>query len=159
MKRAHGLILALGAVLAAAWWAAGLDDEGDGSTRPVRKAGRAPRSVAVPPMPLGELRLGARPPADGVPGELFPARSFQPPPPPPPVDTKPVAPPLPYRYGGALEDGGVPAAFLLERDEVRAVRPGDVLDGRYRVTAVSRQRIDFLYLPLNETQSLSTGTP
>jgi hypothetical protein len=110
-------------------------------------------------MPLGELRLVARPPADAAPGELFPARSFLPPPPPPPAETKPVAPPLPYRYGGALEDGGAPAAFLLERDEVRAVRSGDVLDGRYRVTAVSRQRIDFLYLPLNETQSLSTGNP
>lgn len=159
MRRAHWLILALGAVLAAAWWAAGLDDEGGGSTRPVHKAGRAPRSVAVPAMPLGELRLGARPPADPAVGELFPARSFLPPPPPPPAETKPAPPPLPYRYGGALEDGGAPAAFLLERDEVRAVRTGDVLDGRYRVTAVSRQRIDFLYLPLNETQSLNTGNP
>lgn len=157
MKRAHGLVLALGAVLAATWWAAGLDDADDGGPRPVRKSGRA-RPAAMPATPLGELHLAARPLADGPPGELFPVRSFLPPPP-PPVETKPVAPPLPYRYGGALEDGGPLAAFLLERDEVRAVRPGDVLDGRYRVTAVSRQRIDFLYLPLNETQSLSTGNP
>lgn len=157
MKRGHGLLLALGAVLAAVWWAAGLDEDGDGDARPVRKAGRA-RPATVSATPLGELRFGERPSADGPPGALFPARSFLPPPP-PPVETKPVAPPLPYRYGGALEDGGAPAAFLLERDEVRAVRPGDVLDGRYRVTAVSRQRIDFLYLPLNEAQSLNTGNP
>lgn len=157
MKRVHGLILALGAVLAAAWWAAGLDDAGEGDARPARKASRA-RPAAIPATPLGERRLAARPSAEGAPGELFPARSFLPPPP-PPVETKPTAPPLPYRYGGALEDGGPLAAFLLERDEVRAVRTGDVLDGRYRVTAVSRQRIDFLYLPLNETQSLSTGNP
>lgn len=157
MKRAHVLLLALGVALAAAWWAAGLDDDGDGDARPARKAGRA-RPAATSAMRLSELSLGARPPADGPSGELFPARSFLPPPP-PPVETKPVAPPLPYRYGGVLEDGGEPAAFLLDRDEVRAVRIGDVLDGRYRVTAVSRQRIDFLYLPLNETQSLSTGTP
>jgi hypothetical protein len=37
------------------------------------------------------------------------------------------------------------------------VRAGDVLDGRYRVTALSRSRIDFIYLPLNESQSLMTG--
>lgn len=156
MTRAHGLLLVLGAVLVAAWWAAGLDEDSDGDARPARKAGRA-RPLEASAIPLGELSLVAREPADGPPGELFPVRSFLPPP--PPVDTKPVAPPLPYRYGGALEDGGPPAAFLLERDEVRAVRPGDVLDGRYRVTTVSRQRIDFLYLPLNETQSLNTGNP
>ena len=36
-------------------------------------------------------------------------------------------------------------------------RVGDTLDGRYRVTAVSRARIDLIYLPLNEPQSLVTG--
>lgn len=156
MKRSHGLILALGASLVAVWWAAGLDDDGDAG--PVRQARRPMRPAAASATSLGELRFGVRPPADATLGELFPVRSFLPPPP-PPAEIKPVAPPLPYRYGGALEGDGAPAAFLIDRDQVRAVRTGDVLDDRYRVTAVSRQRIDFLYLPLNETQSLNTGNP
>ena len=49
------------------------------------------------------------------------------------------------------------AVFLARQDEIRLVRAGDVLDGRYRVSAVSRARVDFIYLPLNASQSLLTG--
>ena len=54
----------------------------------------------------------------------------------------PTAPPLPFRYSGMLEEGGRAAAFLEEGEQIRVVRVGDTLDGRYRVTAVSRARID-----------------
>lgn len=162
MKRSHGLFAALAATLLAAWWAAGLEEGGDapaGGRKPrdLRRAPSAPRldaaSLAAP------LRASPAAGAEEA-GNLFPVRSFQPPPPPPaPPEPppRPVAPPLPYRYGGMLDDGGAPAAFVMERDQLRVVRAGDMLDGRYRVTGVSRRRIDFLYLPLNETQSLMTG--
>ncbi len=159
MKRAHGLFAALAATLLAAWWAAGLE-EGD----EVPAAGRKPRDVRrAPSAPRLDVASLAAPlrvsPAAGAEAgaNLFPERSFQPPPAPPGPPPRPVAPPLPYRYGGMLDDGGAPAAFVMERDELRVVRAGDMLDGRYRVTGVSRSRIDFLYLPLNETQSLMTG--
>lgn len=155
MKRGHGLAAALVATLAAAWWVAGLDDE------PVpepaaRKAVR--REVAAPPDLAGLARRAREPaaPPTGDPPDLFPPRNFLPPPAPEPTPA-PVAPPLPFRYSGMLEDGGPPAVLLAQQDEIRAVRAGDVLDGRYRVTAVSRGRVDFIYLPLNASQSLLTG--
>ena len=162
MKRGHGLALALVATLVAAWWAAGLDDDGPAPERASPGAAlrdRARRDGAAPP-DLAGLALVARepaaPPPGGAPADLFPPRSFLPPPipEPPPV---PVAPPLPFRYSGMLEDGGPPAVFLSQRDQIRAVRAGDVLEGRYRVTAIGRGRVDFIYLPLNAPQSLLTG--
>lgn len=155
MKRGHGLVLALVATLVAAWWAAGLEDDAAAPRREARKA--AHREGAAPP-DLAGLALRAREPAasPGDPPDLFPPRSFLPPPIPEPPPA-PVAPPLPFRYSGMLEDGGPPAVFLSQRDELRAVRAGDVLDGRYRVTAVGRGRVDFIYLPLNAPQSLLTG--
>lgn len=155
MKRAHGLALALVATLAAAWWAAGLDDDGPAPGRASPRAVR--RDVAAAP-DLAGLALHAREPAapPGARVDLFAPRSFVPPPAPEPAPA-PVAPPLPFRYSGMLEDGGPPAVFLSQRDEIRAVRAGDVLDGRYRVTAVGHGRVDFIYLPLNAPQSLLTG--
>jgi hypothetical protein len=55
------------------------------------------------------------------------------------------------------EDGGPPAALLAEGERLHIVRVGDVLDGRYRVSAVGRARVDLVYLPLNQTQSLVSG--
>ena len=158
MKRSPLLAGALVATLVAAWWAAGLDDEGaPAPQRAARKAVR--RDVAAPPN-LDGLTLLAResaaPPRGGDRPDLFSPRSFVPPPPPEPPAV-PTAPPLPFRYSGMLDDGGPPAVFLARQDEIRLVRAGDVLDGRYRVSAVSRARVDFIYLPLNASQSLLTG--
>ncbi|MDD3352658.1 hypothetical protein [Zoogloea sp.] len=158
MKRSHLLLLALAASLGAAGWVAGLD-AGDEVIAPVpgRAAPRTPGPVAVDLTGLARVeRLGYGAPTD-PPANLFAERSFQPEPPPPPPAQPPSAPPLPFRYGGMLEDGGPPAAFLVEGGHLRAVRAGDLVEGRYRVVAVSRSRIDFVYLPLNQTQSLLTG--
>lgn len=162
MKRGAWLSGTLLATLAAAWWAAGLDDDEPAPEHAARKAVRrdpARRAVAAPPDLTGlalRAREAAAAPRDGDPPDLFPPRSFVPPPPPEPTPA-PVAPPLPFRYSGMLEDGGPLAVLLAQREEIRAVRAGDVLDGRYRVTAVSRGRVDFIYLPLNASQSLLTG--
>ena len=48
-------------------------------------------------------------------------------------------------------------ALLAEGERLHIVRVGDVLDGRYRVSAVGRARVDLVYLPLNQTQSLASG--
>ncbi len=154
MKRQPLLLGALALSLLAAWWASGLDDAD--APPPPHTAGKAPRREATGPRPVAPLARPARQRGDGAPGDLFPVRSFQPPPPPaPPV--QPTAPPLPFRHGGMYEDGGPPAALLAEGERLHIVRVGDVVDGRYRVSSVSRARVDLVYLPLNQTQSLASG--
>jgi hypothetical protein len=154
MKRQHVLLGVLLLALGAAWWAAGLDESDE---QPPRRTARKTiqREAVVHLDVAGLTRAGRAVESDGP--NLFPVRSFLPPPLPPPAPAAPVAPPLPFRYSGMLEDGGAPAAFLASGEQIRVVRAGDVLDGRYRVTALSRSRIDFIYLPLNESQSLMTG--
>lgn len=154
MKRQHVLLGVLLLALGAAWWAAGLDESDE---QPSRRAARKSiqREAVVQLDVAGLTRAGRVAESDGP--NLFPVRSFLPPPLPPAQPAAPVAPPLPFRYSGMLEDSGAPAVFLASGEQIRAVRAGDVLDGRYRVLALSRSRIDFIYLPLNETQSLMTG--
>lgn len=158
MKRKVLLLSALAASLLATWWAAGLDDAGDGSeegTPPPASARPAGRAEARPAADLSVLVPTPRARGEGR-VDLFAVRSFRPPPPPaPPV--APMAPPLPFRYGGLLEDGGTLAVFLIEGERVHVLRAGDVLEGRYRVRALSRARVDLVYLPLNQTQSLAGG--
>ena len=157
MKRRAVLFAALAASLLAAWWASGLEGEGEPPVvrRPAAKAAR--RDAASSRPDLSALAVPRPVPAGGdAAGDLFPVRSFRPPPPPPAV-VRPTAPPLPFRHGGLLEDGGPPAAFLAEGDRLHVVRVGDVVDGRYRVSGVHRGRIDLVYLPLNQTQSLVSG--
>lgn len=158
MKRVRVLGAALLAAVAASLWVAGLDEADEAPSAGVARKSGLPRSRD----PLPDLSLLARAhqrafvmDGDGV--NLFAPRSFQPPPA-PQVEARPVAPPLPFRYSGMLDQDGVRQAFLIDGERMRAVKAGEVLDGRYRVSAVGPARIDLVYLPLNETQSLVTGT-
>ncbi len=78
-----------------------------------------------------------------------------PPPPPPP----PAAPVLPFTVVGGISGQqiaeGRPVVFLRQRDEVLVVRPGDEIDKIYRVEAITPERIDIIYLPLQQRQSIS----
>ncbi|HMW53257.1 MAG TPA: hypothetical protein PLN96_16190 [Zoogloea sp.] len=139
-------------------WVAGLEDDDLPAPPSVRRVPPRPtaRSVGstaldVPP------RRSVAPDMRNSSGDLFPVVSFEPPPPPPPPSLKPVAPPLPFRYAGGLDERGDMTAFLADGEQIRVVRAGELIDGRYRVVLISRVRIDFLYLPLNEPQSLATG--
>lgn len=71
----------------------------------------------------------------------------------------PMAPPLPFTVVGAIRGGqiadGQPVAFLKQQDEVLAVRPGDAVNQVYRVESITAEKIDFIYLPLKQRQSLS----
>lgn len=161
MKRPHLLGLGLFAVLVATWWSASLEEvEGNETRKPTSRA--KPRKTG-PTVDLSLLENTRKPfireTSGDTPKNLFPIVSFQPPPPPPPPTPKPMAPPLPFRYTGMLEEGDKTIAFLTEGEQVRLVRAGDVLDGRYRVITVLRTQIDFIYLPLGEPQTLATGTP
>lgn len=93
---------------------------------------------------------------------LFDARNFDPPPPPPPpVSAKPPppqAPPLPFKYQGKLVEAGVATVFLVQGDRVVLARPGDTLGGLYRVETIQSGSVVFTYLPLDQRQTLATGS-
>ncbi|NUA27836.1 hypothetical protein [Cupriavidus basilensis] len=73
--------------------------------------------------------------------------------PPPP----PTAPPLPFAYVGALgADVSKEQVFLSSGDRLLIVSLGDVIDGQYRLEAITATGATFTYLPLNVKQVMST---
>lgn len=176
------LIGALGLTLAATWYAAGLE-EGDGAAGDdllARPQAAGPRSSGVvreaPPPPSAaspQPTVAAAPPAaqgsaqrlTAGSADLFAVRSWQPPPPPPPPvaaeapPPPPVAPPLPFRYLGRMEDGPQITVFLSEgAQNVRVVRQGDQT-GNYRIDEITPQGMRLTYLPLQQPQQLLFGSP
>lgn len=93
--------------------------------------------------------------------DVFQTQSWYVAPPPPPSSLPaappPAPPPLPFAYMGQLLDNGKLTVFLTRQDQNYAVKPGDTLDGTYRVDSVEAQRVVFTYLPLNMQQTLATG--
>jgi hypothetical protein len=72
--------------------------------------------------------------------------------PPPPA---PVAPPLPFEYAGRIEGRDGPTFLLSRGPESFAVHAGETIDGDYRLETVSADTLTFVYVPLNERQTLS----
>jgi hypothetical protein len=94
--------------------------------------------------------------------DVFQTQSWYVAPPPPPSlpaapPPPPAPPPLPFAYMGQLLDNGKLTVFLTRQDQNYAVKPGDTLDGTYRVDSFESQRVVFTYLPLNMQQTLATG--
>jgi hypothetical protein len=70
------------------------------------------------------------------------------PPPPPPA-------PFPYKYAGTARNAnGAVEAFLMRGTEVIAIKPGDLLDGQWRVEALTAERIEVTFVPASERRSL-----
>lgn len=95
-------------------------------------------------------------------GKVFDATSwYEPPPPPPPAapvpPPVPTAPPLPFTYLGRYEDAPTQLVFLVRGERMYTVSEGEVIDGTYRVARVTKGLVELTYLPLNITQTLSTG--
>lgn len=102
-------------------------------------------------------------------GSAFKSESWKPPAPPPaaqrspaqqatpPAPPAPSAPPLPFAYLGRIEEGGVTLVFLSQQDRNYVAKPGDVLEGVYRLEEVKQREVIFTYLPLHTTQSLPIG--
>lgn len=98
--------------------------------------------------------------------DLMAPRSWVPPPPPPPkptivrpVDTPPPAPsapPLPFQYAGKLAQWSDQVhVYLLRGNEAITASPGDTIAGTYRLERVDDTQLTFVYLPLNQTQTLT----
>jgi hypothetical protein len=82
--------------------------------------------------------------------------------PPPPVDLPPpvvvpVAPPMDFVYLGRYGEADSRIVVLSKGDRVYTVKVGDVIENTYRIEKFSPGMVNFTYLPLNITQSLTTG--
>lgn len=90
---------------------------------------------------------------DGQPGTPGKKVKLPPPPPPPP----PMAPPLPLRYLGRMQDGTVAQLFVSYNGDNLALKAGDVIGGSYRLDTIQNNRAVFTYIPLNQTQTMIFG--
>lgn len=93
---------------------------------------------------------------DDVTLDLFARKSwFVPPPPQPPPRPKP--PPLPFAFAGRLIEEGRTTVFLSRPGSNQAVKTGEFIDRTWRVGEIAATTMTFIYLPLNERQTLSLG--
>jgi len=102
----------------------------------------------------------------GAPGDLFGRRDWTPPPPPPDPAAKaaaalppppPMAPPLPFTYLGKAVADGAWEVYLARGDKTFIVRDQMVIEGTYRVDAITPPNLTLTYLPLNQVQQLNIG--
>jgi hypothetical protein len=158
------LVLAAMAIIAAV----GAERNGSDAAVPVIEAARASRVVtAARHRVLTDNLDMTRPrsePTAGEPGTIFLSaswrlpRSSQPIPQAKPIlAPTPAAPPLPFTYIGRYEDQARPLIFLLWGDRLLLVRAGDVIDGTYRVDAISESVLNVTFLPLQIRQILDIG--
>ncbi|MEN9865344.1 MAG: hypothetical protein RL748_934 [Pseudomonadota bacterium] len=69
----------------------------------------------------------------------------------------PQAPPLPFQYLGRwLQDGEV-SYFLQLNGRNLVLRVGDTVDQTYKLEQASAGTLRFIYLPLNQQQSMAVG--
>ncbi len=160
--------IALVLTLVAVRWAGGQDraEPRTAVADPAERPDRPARDAATPPEAVGEVRLDRleRRAAAAPAADPFRARSWEPevvavraslPPPPPPQ-----APPLPFVYLGRMIDGEQTTVFLARQNRNYVVRPGDTLDGSYRVEEIEESGIALTYLPLGTRQTLAfSATP
>lgn len=71
----------------------------------------------------------------------------------------PAAPPLPFVAVGSLTgtdvNAGAPLVFLQQQDQtILVVQPGQAIGSTYRVESINSQRIELVYLPLMQRQTL-----
>lgn len=80
------------------------------------------------------------------------------PPPPVMVPSSPalsVAPPLPFQYLGKSKEADQWQVFLSRGEVTFIVKENDIVESVYQVQKISPPSMSLLYLPLNETQSLT----
>lgn len=163
------LVVALVVTLGASWWVAQREAQQIDSAavvQPVERTARAPaargaRSASAPAASDRLERLSATRAAWSDLRDVARVVSFVPPPPARPAIAAParVAPPLPFRLVGALDDERGKAVFLLEGRQVRMVRAGEQVDDNFRLDRITPAGIEFTYLPLNTKQTLNLRTP
>jgi hypothetical protein len=96
-------------------------------------------------------------------GDVFGTQDWNPPPPPPPAPAPalpppaPTAPPLPFTFIGKAVSDGAWEVYLARSGTTYIVRENMVIDGVYRVDAISPPALKLTYLPLNQVQQINIG--
>jgi hypothetical protein len=89
----------------------------------------------------------------------LPARPAPPSAPPPlvspPPQPAPSAPPLPFRFVGMMIDHGTPILFVAQGRESYVLRAGQTVNEVYRLEQLAEHEATFVYIPLNQRQTLS----
>jgi hypothetical protein len=68
---------------------------------------------------------------------------------------EPVAQTAPYRFFGQVQDASsATQIFLARENQLIPIKVGEVLDGQYRVAAITDSTVDLVYLPLNQMQQI-----
>lgn len=68
-----------------------------------------------------------------------------------------LAPPLNFRFiGRAIIDGEL-SIFLSRQEQTLVVKEGQTIDANYKVGKIQPPTMEFIYLPLNEVQTLFIG--
>ncbi|MCX2864105.1 hypothetical protein OOZ63_19950, partial [Paucibacter sp. PLA-PC-4] len=75
--------------------------------------------------------------------------------PPPEAAPAPVAPAFPYQLIGRLEEGGVSQALLSAGNRSLNAKAGDVIDGQWRVERVGPNGLGLLWLPGQQSQTIT----
>lgn len=70
---------------------------------------------------------------------------------------KPTVPPVPFTVIGKKLEGSTWEVYLARGDQTYIATQGGEVAGDYRVESISPTQITFIYLPLNEKQTLQTG--
>lgn len=74
-----------------------------------------------------------------------------------PANAAPGAPPLPFQFLGRFVDEGKAAYFLQAEGRNVVARVGEKIDDTYLLDSVGGDAMHFIYLPLNQKQSLVVG--
>jgi hypothetical protein len=132
------------------------DGEGDGTAETVTKPRTPARAaLALKVDAIAATAAAAQPGWIAAVADPFATKGWQPPPPvvpptvaaPAPVAmvdlTPPPPPPLPFKFVGQMNDGTDLVIYLSSGDQVVLARQGDVLDGGYKVSAISPTQIEF----------------
>lgn len=127
---------------------------------PVRAASIAP-GAPEPSILRVQERAGMLGDDDGAQaGNVFGTQDWNPPPaklPPPAPPPPPTAPALPFTYLGKAVSDGALEVYLARSGTTYIVRDNMVIDGIYRVDAITPPTLTLTYLPLNQVQQINIG--
>ncbi len=136
----------------------GATDNAPAKSATERSAERAPEAPDVPSR--AQVAKSAK-------SDPFAAKGWLPPPPPPPPPPAPVAPPpppppmappVPYKFIGQIEDKSAkPAAFITKGDALFVVHVGDVIENTYRIESFNSAQVVITYLPLKQQQTIDVS--
>jgi len=179
-----GLLMALLVMLAATVWSLFEDDEpaprrADRALR--RDAAAQPAAAPSPSLPEGAREQRVEQLAQwaqrwqargqivalGETGHAAWISKIPPPPPPPPQAASsapsppPMAPPFPYQWIGRWQEQGAEPvslrylAVIAGPGNTWVVKAGDVIEGQWRIDAITDTAVRVIYLPLSQTQTLA----